>query len=132
MGREIRRVPANWQHPRNDKGHCVPMWAASREAAGSTQVPAERFAGNGTAAQADGTERSQMTHDPIPLRAFLDAANKLRFVDRADFERVITPLPLTLAARRWAAFSDDPIRWLAHAPDSDAERVWALAQRGTK
>lgn len=26
MGRELRRVPANWEHPRNDKGHLQPLF----------------------------------------------------------------------------------------------------------
>ena len=26
MGREIRRVPANWQHPRNDNGRYIPLF----------------------------------------------------------------------------------------------------------
>lgn len=35
MGREIRRVPPNWEHPKNDKGY-IPMYdqeftAAARE-----------------------------------------------------------------------------------------------------
>lgn len=25
MGREIRKVPAGWQHPRNDKGYYIPL-----------------------------------------------------------------------------------------------------------
>ena len=25
MGRQIRRVPADWMHPKNDKGHIIPM-----------------------------------------------------------------------------------------------------------
>lgn len=25
MGREVRRVPASWEHPKNGKGHYVPM-----------------------------------------------------------------------------------------------------------
>lgn len=25
MGREVRRVPANWQHPKNVEGHYVPL-----------------------------------------------------------------------------------------------------------
>ena len=27
MGREVRRVPAHWQHPRDDYGHYIPMEA---------------------------------------------------------------------------------------------------------
>lgn len=26
MGREIRRVPANWEHPKNEKGGYIPMY----------------------------------------------------------------------------------------------------------
>lgn len=26
MGREIRRVPPNWNHPKNNRGHLVPMY----------------------------------------------------------------------------------------------------------
>lgn len=26
MGREVRRVPANWQHPKNDKGGYIPLY----------------------------------------------------------------------------------------------------------
>ena len=26
MGREVRRVPANWQHPKNEHGHYVAMY----------------------------------------------------------------------------------------------------------
>ncbi len=29
MGREIRRVPPNWQHPKSEKGHYKPMYDAS-------------------------------------------------------------------------------------------------------
>lgn len=25
MGREVRRVPANWNHPKDEKGHYIPM-----------------------------------------------------------------------------------------------------------
>lgn len=25
MGREVRRVPTNWQHPKNEQGHYIPM-----------------------------------------------------------------------------------------------------------
>lgn len=25
MGREVRRVPANWEHPKDDRGHHIPM-----------------------------------------------------------------------------------------------------------
>lgn len=25
MGREVRRVPANWEHPRDDRGHYIPL-----------------------------------------------------------------------------------------------------------
>lgn len=25
MGREVRRVPADWQHPRDENGHWIPM-----------------------------------------------------------------------------------------------------------
>jgi len=25
MGREIRRVPANWEHPKDEKGHYIPL-----------------------------------------------------------------------------------------------------------
>jgi hypothetical protein len=25
MGREVRRVPDNWEHPKNEKGHYIPM-----------------------------------------------------------------------------------------------------------
>lgn len=28
MGREVRRVPANWQHPKNERGHYIPMMPA--------------------------------------------------------------------------------------------------------
>ena len=26
MGREVRRVPADWQHPTNEKGHYIPLF----------------------------------------------------------------------------------------------------------
>ena len=26
MGREIRRVPADWQHPKDERGHFIPMY----------------------------------------------------------------------------------------------------------
>jgi len=29
MGREVRRVPANWQHPKNERGHFIPLLASS-------------------------------------------------------------------------------------------------------
>ncbi len=31
MGREIRRVPADWQHPRNEKGHHIPLFDGFNE-----------------------------------------------------------------------------------------------------
>lgn len=36
MGREVRRVPANWQHPKDERGHYIPLldgsyWAKARE-----------------------------------------------------------------------------------------------------
>jgi hypothetical protein len=33
MGREIRRVPENWQHPKNDNGHFKPLYDRSFEEA---------------------------------------------------------------------------------------------------
>ena len=34
MGREIRKVPANWEHPKNERGHYQPLYDESfREAA---------------------------------------------------------------------------------------------------
>jgi len=27
MGRECRRVPANWEHPKNEQGHYIPLYA---------------------------------------------------------------------------------------------------------
>lgn len=27
MGREVRRVPANWEHPKGERGHYIPMYA---------------------------------------------------------------------------------------------------------
>lgn len=33
MGREVRRVPADWEHPKDEQGNCIPMYARSyREA----------------------------------------------------------------------------------------------------
>jgi hypothetical protein len=29
MGREVRRVPANWEHPRDDKGSYIPLFGDS-------------------------------------------------------------------------------------------------------
>ena len=29
MGREVRRVPANWKHPKDEKGHFVPLLGGS-------------------------------------------------------------------------------------------------------
>ena len=29
MGREVRRVPANWQHPKNSSGHYIPLFGRS-------------------------------------------------------------------------------------------------------
>lgn len=29
MSREVRRVPADWQHPENERGHFVPLYGAS-------------------------------------------------------------------------------------------------------
>ena len=31
MGREVRRVPAKWEHPRDEQGHFRPMFDASYE-----------------------------------------------------------------------------------------------------
>jgi|SRR5712675_695172 len=33
MGREIRRVPADWEHPRNDKGKFIPLFDEDYETA---------------------------------------------------------------------------------------------------
>jgi len=33
MGREIRRVPANWKHPKDDKGNFIPMYDQDYESA---------------------------------------------------------------------------------------------------
>ncbi len=30
MGREVRRVPADWQHPKNDLGHYKPLYEGDR------------------------------------------------------------------------------------------------------
>ncbi len=29
MGRQVRRVPADWQHPKNEKGHYIPLFERS-------------------------------------------------------------------------------------------------------
>jgi hypothetical protein len=29
MGREVRRVPANWEHPKNAQGHYIPLFGRS-------------------------------------------------------------------------------------------------------
>lgn len=29
MGREVRRVPANWEHPRNERGNYIPLYGRS-------------------------------------------------------------------------------------------------------
>lgn len=29
MGREVRRVPANWEHPKNENGNYIPMFGRS-------------------------------------------------------------------------------------------------------
>lgn len=29
MGREVRRVPANWEHPKNARGHYIPLFGGS-------------------------------------------------------------------------------------------------------
>lgn len=29
MGREVRRVPENWEHPRNEKGDYIPLFYRS-------------------------------------------------------------------------------------------------------
>lgn len=31
MGREVRMVPPDWRHPKNEKGNYIPMWARSYE-----------------------------------------------------------------------------------------------------
>lgn len=33
MGREVRKVPANWKHPKNGRGHYQPMFQESYEEA---------------------------------------------------------------------------------------------------
>lgn len=76
---------------------------------------------------------------PLSLRAFLDAANKLQFVDKAEFETCLTGDRISSVNGKaypseWASFSHDPVRWLARAPDAEAEAVWRIAQqqdRGT-
>lgn len=32
MGREVRKVPANWSHPKDDRGHYIPMFDHGYEA----------------------------------------------------------------------------------------------------
>lgn len=32
MGREIRRVPLDWEHPKNERGHFIPMYDKSHAA----------------------------------------------------------------------------------------------------
>ena len=70
---------------------------------------------------------------PITLRQFLNAANALRFVDLAEFRKMV-PYTATgvatsdsIGVSEWHAFLADPPRWLAKQPDAVAEAVFALA-----
>lgn len=45
MGREVRRVPADWQHPRNEKGYYIPLLGGSfSEEARKWDVAAAKWA----------------------------------------------------------------------------------------
>ena len=44
MGRELRRVPPDWQHPRDDKGHLIPLMAGYSEHLAEWELGALRWA----------------------------------------------------------------------------------------
>lgn len=52
----------------------------------------------------------------MTLRDFLNAHNKLNFIDRQDW----------MTDDQWAAFSKDPVRFLRKAHTDVADRLWAL------
>ena len=70
-----------------------------------------------------------MTAEAPALRAFLDAANKLRFLDLAEFHKAIGGTDAQVSRMRWENFESDPIRWLSRAPDAEAEALWSVAMR---
>lgn len=61
MGREVRRVPANWQHPKNDKGRYVPLFDGAKfeERLASYDKEAQKWA--------DGFRLDYYTGSWIPL-----------------------------------------------------------------
>lgn len=65
MGREIRRVPADWEHPRDDRtGHFVPMFDKPYE------PEAQQWLAD-CIAWANGTHEDQADRDPLaPTPAF--------------------------------------------------------------
>ncbi len=44
MGREIRRVPAEWKHPKNSRGHHIPLHDGFTKDAAEWDVEAEQWA----------------------------------------------------------------------------------------
>lgn len=86
MGREIRMVPPNWRHPKNDRGHEQPMydenfadhfakWLADfdRIRAGNlTDIERECYEGDGKIALAEWLRDEGMPRDPAYCRPWRD------------------------------------------------------------
>jgi hypothetical protein len=101
MGREVRKVPANWEHPKNEFGNFRPLWPGGYEAKAADWL--ELANKEGIQAAIDEFGRAPDKEDYMPDWPDSERTHYMMYEDTSEGTPISPAFPTPEELARWLA-----------------------------